>query len=326
MRLLHRPASCSILVIAGLAGCAGQPESEPQAGPPPGPTLTKLKLPFSDPRLLHQPASPVEADQLVTEIERGWPPPADDPLRKPSSLDDVLQILKLDQRNLFSAAVDFAKKEDSLEAKAMVAQIELAWGESYAILMDVLLLLRNSFERTTMTLEMKRSRNAQEESDLAQLNELAVRIEHVVMLFQILNSDHTSKGAKLAAELIADNPDSYLGYRLSADHHRVMHEWDEFDAMVAKIEEINPDSNGLRFLRGAEAFQRHNDRETAADLYGDAIRKDVNFVRAQAHLVMCQENLKSMNAEFRNLRVVNPNHQLVQWLGAAMKLAYELNP
>ena len=165
-------------------------------------------------------------------------------------------------------------------------------------------------------------RDVERVATLARLDILSKRIARVIQLFQVLSLEHTSKGAELAHDVVNNYPESYLGYRLSADHRRMTRDWNKFDLMVSKIETTNPDSNGLVFLRAAAALQRHADLETAEELYRQALANDPQFVRAQAHLVMAQPDLAGIIREFKKLRRLNPNHQVIRWLDSALGLAY----
>jgi len=324
---MMRPTLSNVVVLgAGLfawTACAsGQSDEEAKpaaASKPAGPQLPFAGIPTGE-----DPLTVEEVEVLIERIEASWPPPADDPLRSPASLGDVLTILKLDQVNLFQKAVDFATRHDGLEASVLEAQIELAWGESYAILMEVLLALGQYVDRSTMHLQLKRRRTAAEETELEGLIALTDRTARVVEAFQLMMMDHNKKGKRLAGDVIAEHPDSYLGYRLAADYYRTVRAWPKFNEMIAKIEAIKPDSNGLVFLKAAAALQRDQDPQGAADLYREALDNDPQFVRAQAHLLMTHQEFAPMYAEFKKLRKLNPNHQVVQWVGGVFALAERL--
>jgi tetratricopeptide (TPR) repeat protein len=97
-------------------------------------------------------------------------------------------------------------------------------------------------------------------------------------------------------------------------------DWDGFALMAAKVESINPDSNGLVFLKGAAALQRDSDPETAIEYYRAALANDSQFVRAQSHLVMAQHDLDGLVREYAKLKALNPHHQMVRWMDAAIEL------
>jgi tetratricopeptide (TPR) repeat protein len=259
---------------------------------------------------------------LVEEIEADWPPPAGDPLRSPASLDDALAILKLDQTNLYGVAVEVAAKNRDLDGLALEAQIELAWGEAYTVLMDILLRLVWQFDKRSMPLETKADLSKADLGQLDRLRQITRRTSRLVEAFQLVWVVHVSRGMHLARQVIEKYPDSYLGYRLAADYYRTTRDWEKFDAMVQKIAQRNPDSNGLRFLRAAAAYQRDDDRETAERLYREALAQDPEFVRAQAHLVVMQRDADDLHREYQALADKNPNHPIVRWAGGLIEIAH----
>jgi len=265
------------------------------------------------------------AEEIVVEMESHWPLDPDHPLAHPSSLDDVEDILKLDQVNLYPAAIRVVEDLDTTEAIALHAQIELAWGETYTLLAEILTELRTDFQSTATELERRGAAKALDTDGRDRLDwlqgssdELQLRIEAL----ELVAVDHIAVGIDRAERLIERHPDSYLGYRVAADYYRIVREWDKFNEMLAKIEELKPDSNGLRFERGAAAFQTKKDRATAEKWYREALAKDPHFVRAQAHMLIIQSDLPRTYEELLALEKMNPSHQLVAIAGDAIKRAY----
>jgi tetratricopeptide (TPR) repeat protein len=186
--------------------------------------------------------------------------------------------------------------------------------------METCLQLGRQIDRITLSMQQAIRLGPEEEAYLERLQTLSDRIARVVEIFQVISLNHISEGAELATKLIEKFPDSYLGYRVAADHKRLIRDWDGFDLMVKKVESINPDSNGLVFLKGAAALQRDADHETAIEHYERALAKDPDFVRAQSHLVMAQTDLDGLVREYEKLEQLNPNHQMVQWMDAAIEI------
>src|SRR5256885_2191297 len=76
---------------------------------------------------------------------------------------------------------------------------------------------------------------------------------------RLLAAEHVAAGVEDAQKYIAQKPDDYVGYRIAADAARLRNQWKEFSENVAKVEEKNPDSNGLVFLRGVASQMRDGD-------------------------------------------------------------------
>src|SRR5437868_5598820 len=54
-----------------------------------------------------------------------------------------------------------------------------------------------------------------------------------------LGDEHITEGIKEAKDVIAANPNDYLGYRVAADFYRLTEDWANFDIAVKKLEELN---------------------------------------------------------------------------------------
>jgi tetratricopeptide (TPR) repeat protein len=317
-------------------GCGGsQPAQKPQAGAASPDSTAAATAEGQQPGADAQ-AEPTAAERLknldleaataiVAEIERYWPLDENDPLANPQSLEDVEAILKRDQVNLFARALAFTAADSSFDATVLSGQIELAWGENYMLLMEILLRVRDNFGTAADKLDAQAASAPLSTTDADRLawlrgsaDELALRIEAL----KLVSIDHIASGFAKAEEVIEQAPDNYLGYRLEADYYRILRDWENFNAMVAKIKETNKDSNGLLFLLGAAAFQTEHDRAKAEKYYREALAKDPAFVRAQAHLLIIQDQIDRTYAELVALEKLNPNHQFVAIAGDSIKQAY----
>jgi len=157
----------------------------------------------------------------------------------------------------------------------------------------------------------------------ATLRDQAAAMTEVSEALMAMAEHRYAIGKALAEKVIAAAPDSYLGYRVAADYHRLQHQWEAFDQMVAKIEATNPDSNGLLFLRGAAAAQRDFDFRAASEFYRQALQRDPQFIRAQMALMLGQSEIAAVHAELQKLKALNPDHYLVRWTGAAIEADYQ---
>jgi tetratricopeptide (TPR) repeat protein len=255
-----------------------------------------------------------EARAIVAEFEsthlaKGAEHPGD-----PQSLDDVLDALHSDELDRFPAAVAFASRQQGPEAKALAAQIELAWGEAELTLAEVF------SQAAQAMLPSFRAAEARGEHGLeARLYTNRAVADALVRLA----AEHTAQGLAHAREVIAAAPDNYQGYRVAADYYRMRERWSDFDAAVAKIEQLNAQSNGLLFLRGVSALQREGDVPKASGFFRAALEKDPKFVRAQVQLMRAQPGFTTRYAEYLKLKAVNPRHQIVVWAGPSLEKAHE---
>ncbi len=310
------------VILSSLVACASSTTKTNNAAVAPPVTAAEPDASVETSPALEEGEMTLErALRVVAELEEKWPLDEDNPLLHPTTLEQAEQILKLDQVRLFPFAIEFLAAQGEKDAQALHGQIELAWGESYMLIMEVLGQVQEKFESTAAILEIKGELSEAEQKHLNWLHDnlryTAPRLEAL----QVLAADHIALGSDIAEEIIEAHPDSYLGYRLSADYYRILRDWESFNIMVDNIRATNPDSNGLLFLLGAEAFQSKKDLEAAEGYYRQALANDPHFVRAQAHLLVIQSDIKKTHAELLALEAMSPGHQFVAIAGESIKRA-----
>ena len=247
------------------------------------------------------------------------------PLREPRNLDDVLEVLRLDEISLFPGAVKFATAEGSPRGKALAAQILVAWGDAQHLLGGLLTRASQDLESYRQRLERKKAAgklNGDEEASLARIEKSLADLEGVERALRAVGNHHIADGMKLAEKVIAAAPNDYEGYRVAADYYHQREEWPQFEEMVKKIEALKPDSIGLIFLRAEAARDRDHDHLEALRLFKEAVAKDPKFTRAQVALLTLRADLASANAELQILKRINPNHQVVVWIGPILERDY----
>lgn len=295
------------------AGCASTKPTS--AAPSAGPSAAEVTVTMTV----------EEARNIVVSIEANWPLSDDHPLKQPASYGDAEKILKLDQVRLFPAGIAYIASQKGVEALAMHGQIELAWGEAYIILVDVMGNLDRLYTSTADALQKKSETQSLTDNETVRLEELrgaTAKLRRAGAAFTALIIEHLTAGSEKAEETISEFPDSYLGYRVAADYHRLMEDWPAFDEMIQKVTERNPDSNGMRFLKGAASFRTEKNRAAAADFYRQALQTDPEFVRAQAHLLMVQIEPQALYDEYLKLKELNPDHQVISWAGDGIETTY----
>jgi tetratricopeptide (TPR) repeat protein len=124
--------------------------------------------------------------------------------------------------------------------------------------------------------------------------------------------DHALESATaLAKQLMIHNPDNYIGFRVMADYHRVSGAREQMDALLEKVAELNPDSNGLLFVRGAAKAQFDKDYDGAIELYDQAIANDPMFIKAlyfKGLALHAKGEEQSAREVFSNVLSKSPDH------------------
>lgn len=249
-----------------------------------------------------------------------------EPLRAPKSLDDVLEILRRDQIDLFAHGVDFARGDPSTKARVLEAQLELAWGE--ALVMVAQVLERQLAEAAFQSLR-QRARAAigqvsgEEQKSVQALSEKLQSARKLIDAMWVLAPMHIERGAALAQKLLQSAPNDYHGYRVAADYYRLRADWPSFDKMIEEVGKRKPDSTGLAFLLGVAAMDRFGNREVCAKKLSQALVSDPKFAKAQAMLLILADTPKANHEALEKLRAINPTHQLVVLVGPTIEASYE---
>lgn len=311
MRFFHFAAS-----LALLAACSSPPRnlSEPKTASEMAPARSS--------------AMSVEQAQKVLDDANAklFAEDQQNPLRNPKSLDDVLEILRSDQIDLFPGALEYASKDGSPRAKVLAAQIEVAWGENLRIVAQTLDLLATDLRQEERELEEAKAVGKLDADGQRRLDVLNATIERETTMIAALSRlapAHLARGATLAEALVKEAPEGYEGYRVLADYHRIRGEWDRYDAMVKEVETRNPDSTGLLFLKGIALSEREGNLDAATKLLATAVAKDPKFCRAQAQIVFLATGLTKKREEYLKLRAMNDHHQLVVLAGPVIENVYD---
>lgn len=276
---------------------------------------------------IHSNMTVEEAEKVVAQTRGSFAQPdAQNPLRNPKSLDDVLAILRTDQIDLFSAGVAFAKKDNSKKARVLEAQLEIAWGENQRIVAQLLNTLDSELREEVLELrELEAAGKLPKEEDerLRRLEALLGDAEPLVPALSRLAPVHLGNGRRLAEGLVDQAPEDYEGYRVLADYARIRGDWEKFDQLLKEVEKRHPTSTGLLFLKGIGVAERSRDFKAASELMQQALAKEPRFVRAQVQLFLFANGIDAKVAEFEKLKASSPQHQLVVLVGPVLTSALE---
>ena len=263
-------------------------------------------------------AKPSRAPKTVTleqrQAELGTAAP-------PRSVDEVVEILRLDEINRFPDAVAFIAGQKDVRARALQGQLELTWAEGLSLLSEMNQNLAGRLRELTALSETKAAADGlsgEEFKQLAELRAAVIETQQTAKVLEAAAAEHLARGLEIASQVIKANPDNYLGYRVAADSYRLQRDWKAFDRMLAKVEKTNAGSNGLLFLKGVAAAQRDRDGAAAVKFLSAALQKDPKFARAQAHLVLIAPSLTEARDELEKLEAISPRHPFVVWTAATM--------
>ena len=129
-----------------------------------------------------------------------------------------------------------------------------------------------------------------------------------------------------ARTLAVSGPDHARTYRVAAFNYLLTGTWPRYDEAMASFGvDVEQEDAGLLFLRALEALRRRSARDEALTLLKQALGKNPRLVRAQAKLVLLQEDIAASYAELIRLEAMAPTHPIVRITGPLIKSDYELS-
>ncbi|MDP2343400.1 MAG: hypothetical protein Q8O67_20750 [Deltaproteobacteria bacterium] len=302
MKKLAALALVSAVVVVALTSC-----TTPPATPDTSRRSTGLTL--------------AEAKTVVTAFESRQVAPQK-AIAASADLKAALDVLKTDRIDAFPATVGWLETQSGYDALALKAQILLAWGEAELTVAEVMAQTATQLEQNLRGWEVRKNLSDADKKKIASEKERIDIYRETDEALRLLAAEHVGQGAEDADKVIGEKPGDYVGYRIAADAARLRNQWTDFTANVAKVEAAKPDSNGLKFLRGVEAYMRDGDAREAAQHFREALAADPEFVRAQAQLVLVAPNVFEQHKELMSLKKIAPDHQIVRWAGPGIELAH----
>ncbi len=272
---------------------------------------------------------PPEAAQVVQEFQKAYGippiPPPDTPV---TSMAQVLEIIRGDRLPEYEAARRFAAGRQGAEALTVRGYLELSYAG--ALMTAAWILDHQRRQDLTELRQLSMSRpleegqaNADDKARVAKLQAKTADLRKVVRALRVLSEEPLVAGADLIKQAISQDPKSQLAYLANANYFRLRGNWLEFDRMMGYADE-GPDDPPVRtYLRAMEAFERYVDPARCELLLEQTIAKRPDFVRAQANLVLVNDDIQEKYAELQALKQMSPNHLVVRLAGPMIEEEYK---
>lgn len=295
--------------------------------PPPSNVGSPLHENHEDPA----PASEMsleEAQGVIKEIQQRFGANAPPPAAPPTSIVEVLSIIEADEVHRFPAASDFASGLAGPDALAVRALVELQWAGMYRLGQAVYEELIQVSSREASLLQGKKDRGEQlTDTQARRLDDLTKEVEwmrRARSALVALAKPRVEEGGKLAQEAVRQNSTKAEGHLASAFHHRLTKDWLAYDRAVTEFERTKQRDYVLaEYLRALEHLERGGSEVRAREAMADVIARAPKFVRAQAHMVLLQDDIEDTYHELQRLREVAPRHPVVNLTGGPITQVYE---
>lgn len=246
-----------------------------------------------------------------------------DHLRSPQTLEDAKKIVRSSHVAFFSEAEKIfeshmQKKADDLSLLTWYTQLYLSWGQA---LFDIEVYMRAALGDSRLFLQLTteqlvKSPGSVSDKFLSQYSAALAQLERDGQAkIDSLGTQcdlYLDKALPLIERIEEISPDTYHRNRLLADYYSLVGEAQQFANQLKMIESKNPESNGLRYMRGLKAAEEER-WAAAIGWYEQALHYEPEFTEAEYArgfaLWQLGQKEAALDSMYRIL-VVTPDHTL----------------
>lgn len=268
---------------------------------------------------------PEEARAYLIEVraQRGGPPIEHLPIM---GMDELVTILMDDDVTRFEEAVRYVEGRPGVDALTVHATLELAWSDAFS---TVASLAEEFGKRARIDEERLRKRQAAQQNLFSDADRRALdeATREAAMLAKantaavVLAEEHLRRANVPVGEALRQYEKDQRAYRVAAYYHLLNSDWTSYDKAMTWFEGHGADA-GIQYIRAMESLKRYGVRKDARESLEKALRINPKLVRAQAKLVLIEENIDEMNAELQKLQAMAPAHLVVNIAGPTIKREY----
>ena len=246
-----------------------------------------------------------------------------DHLRSPKTLEDAKNIVRSSHVAFFSEAekifeTHMKKQASDLNVLTWYAQLYLSWGQA---LFDIEVYMEAALGDSRLFLQLTTEKLVNSPGSVSDkfLSEYSVALAQLESEGQskidslgVQCDLYLDKALPLIERIEELSPDTYHRNRLMADYYALVGEAQQFSNQLKMIESKNPDSNGLRYMRGVQAADEER-WEAAIGWYEQALYHEPEFTEAEYArgfaLWQLGQKQAALDSMYRIL-VVTPDHTL----------------
>jgi len=244
-----------------------------------------------------------------------------------TSVDELLGILNGDEMERFGDAARFVEGKPGIDALTLDAIVELAWSDGLSTVASIGddLSKRAAVEVERLGEKQKSGRDftAADAKMLEDARNDVSELTKIRAALQVLSADHLSAGDGRVKEALRQFPDDRRTHRVGAYAHLLRADWAEYDLSMSWFEGEKASTDaGIQYLRAMEALKRFGTRDEARGFLENALRLNPKLVRAQATLVLAQDDIGAKYAELQKLRKMAPRHPVCIIAGPTIDREY----
>jgi tetratricopeptide (TPR) repeat protein len=240
----------------------------------------------------------------------------------PTSVADVLDILKRDQTERFAGARDYLTALDGVDALSVRASLEMLWAEGQLTVAELARDRAKQKDAEATALEDTLKLQPNDGSLKARIDAArqdAERERRVRDALETLALPHYETGATLGREVVRRNPERADGYNVLANLDRLKGNWVEYERNMQRAQGADADRAGVLYARAMERAARLGDRVGARKELEALLTEHPDLARARAQLVVLEDDVEARYEQLQKLAAVNPGHALVALEGKALE-------
>ena len=267
----------------------------------------------------------MEEALAVVRAERGELGLAEDQAAAPSSLAEVMTVMRHDQSERFAKTRDYLVTLPGVDALALRATLEMLWAEGQLTVADLAREHAKQKDADLRSLEdtLKLQPNDQAlQARIVEAKRAADRERKLRDALETLAQPHYDLGMNLGGEVTRRNPERADGYTVLANLYRLRGEWSDFELNMQKAQTRAPERTGQLYARALERASRLGDRVGAREGLVALMGEAPDLARAQAQLVLLQDDVEARYEQLQKLKAINPTHALVVLEGQLIEREY----
>lgn len=183
-------------------------------------------------------------------------------------------------------------RSEDVTIATWLAQLYVAWAEQ----------LKNEISFLRLKGAAARIQNSEEDS----------RAVETLVDYRLAKLAEVEEKARTLCNMLRTYyPSHYTSHRVMADYFRVLGDREKMDTHLVIVEQLNPESGGYLFLKGAVLAEYEADYIQAVEYYDRAIKKDPEFVKAHYFKALAFHEMGRMDearALMEDVLVRSPGH------------------
>ena len=245
-------------------------------------------------------------------------------------LDQAAEIVKSDDKTKYPEAEkiyeDLKKRNPEVQdVTNWYAQMLLAWGD--ALQQEAMFIkakgeaLGEQVDKAQEEIDAQKGKranpkapSAEQEAAKAEFDKQRGKLADIKKIFDKWQNDAAAV-LNRAFTLIKDNveagPQNYMTARVLADYYRIKGVKPKALETLDIVAQENPNSTGLRFIKGAIAMTFDNKPDDAIKFYEEALKMDPKFTKAKYYLALAFDKKGDAAAAQKAMKEVlemSPNH------------------